>query len=120
MNKVKLILALAVLAVGIYGYYALPDLIGGEVSPLTTFAVLLVAIVASVGIAATSDSGRELIEFSKGSQIELKKMVWPTKQETMQTTGIVIVMVILVALFLWAIDVAVFKVIYDVLLGVDN
>ena len=120
MNKVKIILALAVLAAGIYGYYELPNLVGGEVSPLVTFAVLLVAILASAGIAATSESGRTLIEFSKGSQIELKKMVWPTKQETMQTTGIVILMVILVALFLWAIDVAVFNVIYDFLLGVDE
>ena len=120
MNKVKILLALAVLVGGIYGYYALPDLVDGDVSPLATFTVLLVSIVASVAIAATSDSGKSLIAFSKGSQIELKKMVWPTQQETVQTTGIVIVMVILVALFLWAIDVAVFNVIYDFLLGVDD
>lgn len=120
MNKLKIILALAVLAAGIYGYYALPDLMGGEVSPLATVAVLLVSIVASLGIVATSESGQTLIEFSKGSQIELRKMVWPTKQETMQTTMIVMVMVVIVALFLWLIDIAVFKVIYDLLLGVNS
>jgi len=94
MNKVKIILALAVLAAGIYGYYELPSLMGGEVSPLATVAVLLVSIAAAIGIAATSESGRTLIEFSKGSQIELRKMVWPTKQETMQTTMIVMVRVV--------------------------
>jgi len=120
MNKVKIGLALAILGAGIYGYYELPNLMGGEVSPLATFAVLLVSIVAAAGVAATSESGQALIEFSKGSQIELKKMVWPTRQETFQTTGIVMVMVVLVALFLWAIDVAVFNVIYDLLLGVDD
>ena len=120
MNKVKIVLALAVLAAGIYGYYALPDLMGGEVSPLATVAVLLVSIVASLGIAATSESGRSLIEFSKGSQIELRKMVWPTRQETIQTTMIVLVAVIIVALFLWLVDIAVFNVIYDLLLGVDD
>ncbi len=118
MNKVKIILAVAVLIAGIYGYYALPDLMGGEVSPLATVAVLLVSIVASLGIAATSDSGRSLIQFSKGSQIELRKMVWPTRQETLQMTMIVMVVVVLVALFLWMIDATVFKVIYDLLLGV--
>ncbi len=120
MNKIKIILALAVLAAGIYGYYTLPDLMGGEVSPLATVALLLVSIVVSLGIVATSESGRALIEFSKGSQIELRKMVWPTRQETMQTTMIVMVMVVLVALFLWLIDIAVFEVIYDLLLGVDS
>lgn len=120
MNKVKIILALAVLCAGIYVYYALPELMGGDVSALAPVAVLLVSIVAAVGIGATSESGRALIEFSKGSQIELRKMVWPTKQETIQTTMIVLVMVVLVALFLWLIDIAVFQVIYDLLLGVDD
>lgn len=120
MNNVKIFLALAVLAAGIYGYYSLPELVGAEVSPLVLFAVLLVSILVSAGIAATSESGRSLIEFSKGSQIELRKMVWPTKQETIQTTMIVMVMVVLVALFLWLIDITVFEVIYDLLLGVDS
>lgn len=120
MNLAKIILALGVLVAGIYGYYALPEIMGGEVSPLATVAVLLVAIVVSAGIAATSDSGRALIEFSKGSQIELRKMVWPTRQETFQTTMIVLVAVVIVALYLWLIDIAVFEVIYDLLLGVDN
>ena len=119
-NKLKLGAALLILAAGIYGYYQLPILMGQDVSVLLKVGVLMVAIVVSLAVAATSESGAALIEFSKGSRVELKKMVWPTRQETTQTTIIVLVMVVLVSLFLWLIDITVFKVIYDILLGVDN
>lgn len=120
MNKLKLGAALLILVAGIYGYYQLPVLMGQDVSVLLKVGVLMVAIVISLVVAGTSESGAALIEFSKGSRIELKKMVWPTRQETTQTTMIVLVMVVLVSLFLWMIDVAVFEVIYDLLLGVDS
>ena len=119
-NKIKLGAAFLILVAGIYGYYQLPVLIGQEVSVLYRVVLLLVAIVVALGVAATSASGSALIEFSKGSRIELKKMVWPTKQETTQTTMIVLVMVVIVSLFLWLIDVIVFEAIYDFLLGVDS
>ena len=119
-NKLKLGAALLILVAGIYGYYQLPVLMGQDVSVLLKFGVLVVAILASLGVAATSESGASLIEFSKGSRVELKKMVWPTRQETIQTTMIVLVMVVIVSLFLWLIDITVFKVIYNLLLGVDN
>ena len=120
MNKLKLGLALVILAAGIYGYYQLPVIMGQDVSVLLQFAVLAVAIVIAAVVAATSESGSALIEFSKGSRMELKKMVWPSRQETTQTTIIIMVMVVLVSLFLWLIDITVFEVIYDLLLGVDS
>lgn len=120
MNKLKLGAAILILVAGIYAYYQLPVLMGQDVSVLLKFAVLAVAIVVSLAVAATSDSGAALIEFSKGSRTELKKMVWPTKQETTQTTMIVLVMVVIVSIFLWLIDLAVFNAIYDFLLGVDK
>lgn len=119
-NGIKLGAALLIMAAGIYGYYQLPELVGQDVSVLIRVGVLLVAIVVSLFVAATSESGAALIEFSKGSRTELKKMVWPTRQETTQMTMIVLVMVVLVALFLWMIDVVVFKAIYDFILGVDK
>jgi len=119
-NILTLGVAFLILAAGIYGYYQLPVLMGQDVSVLLKFAVLMVAIVVSLAVAATSQSGAALIEFSKGSRVELKKMVWPTKQETTQTTMIVLVMVVLVSLFLWLIDITVFQVIYNLLLGVDS
>ena len=120
MNKLKLGLALVILAAGIYGYYQLPVIMGQDVSVLLQVGVLMVAIIVAAAVAATSESGSALIEFSKGSRMELKKMVWPSKQETTQTTIIIMVMVVLVSLFLWLIDISVFKAIYGLLLGVDS
>jgi preprotein translocase subunit SecE len=119
-NKLKLGAALAVLLGGIYGYYELPNLLGQEVSILIRVMVLLAAVVVAAGVAATSESGAALIEFSKGSRTELRKMVWPSRAETTQTTIIVLILVVVVALFLWLVDALVFNVIYDYLLGVES
>jgi len=56
------------------------------VSILLRVGLLIVSLLVAVGIAATSAQGGALIEFSKGSRAELRKMVWPSRQETMQTT----------------------------------
>jgi len=119
-NKIKLGAAFLILVAGIYGYYQLPVLMGQDVSALYKVGLLLVSVVVALGVAATSASGSALIEFSKGSRVELKKMVWPTRQETTQTTTIVLVAVVIISLFLWLIDVLVFEAIYDFLLGVDS
>jgi preprotein translocase subunit SecE len=120
IDKVKLAVAVLVMGAGIYGYYQLPVLMGQDVSVLLRVGLLLVSFLVAVGIAATSAQGAALIEFSKGSRTELRKMVWPSRQETIQTTLIVLVMVVIIAIFLWLVDMAVFKVIFDLLLGVDN
>ncbi len=120
IDKVKLGIALAVLFAGVAAYYQLPQLLGQEVSILIRVGVILLALVVAAFIAASSQYGASLIEFSKGSRTELRKMVWPTRAETIQTTGIVLVLVVIVALFLWLIDAVVFQIIYDLLLGVDD
>ncbi len=120
IDKVKLAIAVLILGAGLYGYYELPTLLGQEVSVLLRVGVLLVSLIIAVGIAATSAQGAALIEFSKGSRTEVRKMVWPSRQETIQTTMVVLVMVVIIAIFLWLIDMAVFEVIYDLLLGVDG
>jgi len=120
IDKVKLGLAALVLFAGVFAYYQLPQLMGADVSILLRVGAMLVALVIALAIAASSQYGASLIEFSKGSRTELRKMVWPTRAETMQTTGIVLVLVVIVALFLWAIDAIVFQAIYDFLLGVDD
>lgn len=120
IDKLKLAIATAILVGGVVSYYQLPSWMGPDVSILLRVGVVLLAIVVALAVAATSQYGMSLIEFSKGSRIELRKMVWPTRPETIQTTGIVLVMVVIVALFLWAIDAAVFQVIYDLLLGVEG
>lgn len=120
VDKVKLLIAAAILIGGGYVYYQLPELIDQDVSILIRFGVLLLAILVAAGVALTSVPGATFIEFSKGSRTELRKMVWPTGAETRQTTLIVLVAVVLIALFLWMIDSIVFEIIYDLLLGVDD
>jgi preprotein translocase subunit SecE len=55
-------------------------------------------------IAFQTEQGRGTWVFLKEARIELRKVVWPTRQETLQTTLIVILMVVVTALFLWGID----------------
>lgn len=57
-----------------------------------------------VVLALLTAKGQEIRSFSKDARIELRKVVWPTRQETIQSTLVVIVMVIITALLLWAID----------------
>lgn len=120
IDKIKLGLAALVAIGGVYAYYQLPTWMGPDVSILLRVGLLLVAFVAALGIALTSETGGAFLEFAKGSRIELRKMVWPTRQEATQMTIYVLVLVVLVALFLWGIDAIVFEIVYDWLLGVEG
>lgn len=57
-----------------------------------------------LGFSLQTKLGSQAWEFAKNARIELRKVVWPTRQETIQTTMVVIGMVILMALILWGID----------------
>jgi preprotein translocase subunit SecE len=71
--------------------------------PLRLLAWLaLLAVV--VGIAMQTQKGKQAIEFARESRMELRKVVWPTRQETVQTTLIIAVMVVILAVALWGLD----------------
>ncbi|WP_136066482.1 preprotein translocase subunit SecE [Modicisalibacter radicis] len=59
---------------------------------------------AAAAVALTTAKGRDLIELARSSRKEIQRVVWPTRQETVQTTIIVLVAVLLVGLMLWLID----------------
>lgn len=61
-------------------------------------------VVAAAGVALTTSKGREFNAFRREAAIELRKVVWPTRQETTQTTLLVFVVVVIMALILWALD----------------
>jgi preprotein translocase subunit SecE len=65
---------------------------------------LLAAIAVAVIISFKTEKGRQLWGFVQDAQIEVRKVVWPTREETVQTTMIVILMVIVIAIFLWLLD----------------
>jgi preprotein translocase subunit SecE len=120
IDKIKLALAALILMSGVYGYYQLPVWMGPDVSILLRVGLVLVAIVVASAVVVASETGASFIEFAKGSRTELRKMVWPTGQEARQMTIIVLILVIVIALFLWGIDALVFELVYDWLLGVDS
>ena len=76
----------------------------GEESLLLRVIGLLIVAGAAGAIAFTTDKGRAAWEFMRDSRTELRKVVWPTRKETTQTTLVVIGVVTLVAIFLWMVD----------------
>ena len=99
LDIIKLLIATGVLVGGLYGYYYLLE----WSLPLRVLLVL-VGLIAGVGIAMTSRQGQVLWAFIQGSRIEIRKVVWPTKQETTQTAIAVFVFTLVMALFFWGLD----------------
>ena len=99
IDTFKLMTAVLVLIAGVVGFYYFED----ESQLLRVLGMLAVAVVAFL-IAATTDKGRRSLAFIKDARIEVRKVVWPTRQEALQTTVAVLFMVILVAIMLWLFD----------------
>ena len=101
LDTIKLILSAGILIGGIYAYYHYETV--GVALPLR---VLMVLAGTGVGIAVamTSTQGKRLWQFIQGSRVEIRKVVWPTRQETTQTAIAVFVFTIVMALFFWGLD----------------
>ena len=82
--------------------------------------VLVAGLVMAIGFAWTSTQGRDFLNFAKESVRETKKVVWPTRKEAMQITGIVFVFVLVMAIFLWGTDKTLEFLLYDVILGLKK
>jgi preprotein translocase subunit SecE len=95
----KLLIAIVILLLGIVGFYYYE----AESQLYRVLGVVFAAGVA-VAIAATTAQGQGLIGFARDSRMEVRKVVWPNRQETVQTTFMVIVAVIIIGIFLWLID----------------
>jgi len=74
-------------------------------------------LLVSAAILWTSSSGREFLNFAKEAVRETRKVVWPTRKEAMQITGIVFAFVVIMAIFLWGTDKTLEFLLYDVILG---
>ncbi|MBB72107.1 MAG: preprotein translocase subunit SecE [Legionellales bacterium] len=95
----KWLAVLVIFALGLYANYhysavALPIRIIGWI---VVFGVML-------GIASVTTKGRIAVNFAKEARVELRKVVWPTRQETMHTAMVVIAIVLVMALIMWAAD----------------
>ena len=65
---------------------------------------MVVAVIIALFVAASTSKGSQFLEFAKDSRTEVRKVVWPTRQETTQTTLIVMVATVLMSLLLWGLD----------------
>ncbi|MEX0731375.1 MAG: preprotein translocase subunit SecE [Aquisalimonadaceae bacterium] len=102
-DTIKLVLAVGILMAGIVGFYVYED----QSQLYRVLGMLGVAAIA-IAMAVTTTPGRTLWEFLQDARTEVRKVVWPTRQETIQTTMIVLVVVTLVAIFLWLLDMFLF------------
>lgn len=98
-DTMKWVVAFVLLAAAVVGNY-----LYGELSVVIRAAGVVVLIAAALGVAATTTKGKAAIDFAKESRMEIRKVVWPTRQETMQTTLIVLAVCIVMSLVLWGID----------------
>ena len=99
LDIIKLIIAVLLIVLAMGGFYYF-----SEASLLYRVLGLLAVTVVAAGIAFTTTSGKQLVAFMGNARTEIRKMVWPTRVETMQTTMIVIVMVAILSVFLLIVD----------------
>jgi preprotein translocase subunit SecE len=99
LDTAKLVAGAAILGAGIATFYLLPDL------PIwLRWIIVFAALVVGLLVGLQSLPGRTFWSFVQSSRTELRKVVWPNRQETVQVTLVVFVMIIVLALFFWALD----------------
>lgn len=111
-DKLKFVLALLLLAAGIAGFYFLSE----QALVLRVLAVLA-GLAAGLGMAWFTEPGQRFVTLARESVVEARKVVWPSRKETLQSTGIVFAFVLLMAIMLWIADKGLEWVLYDLVLG---
>jgi len=99
VDTLKIIVALLIVISATAAFYIYPDL-----SLVIRVLIIIAAIVLSAVIGLQTEKGRQIWSFFGEAQIEVRKVVWPTREETVQTTLVVVLMVFFIALFLWLLD----------------
>ncbi len=112
IDKAKLAAAGVLVALGVWGYYWLAD---------TALVLRVLAVIAGLlaagAVAWWSEPGKQFAVFAGESVAEVKKVVWPTRKETLQTTGAVFAFVVVMAVFLWITDKGLEWLLYDLIMG---
>ena len=111
-DKAKLALAGALVVGALAAYYLL-----GKVGVLAQWGALLALLAAAAAVFLFSEAGKQLIAFGRDATREVRKVVWPTRKESLQMTAYVFAFVVVMALFLWLTDKTLEWVFYDLLLG---
>lgn len=100
VNKIKLLVAGLLLIAGIAGFYLLAD------SPtVVRILAVLAGLGASIAVLWTTPVGQQSLGFIGEAVVEARKVVWPTRKETIQTTLVVFALVVVMAAFLAVVDI---------------
>lgn len=111
-DKVKVVLAIIALVAGIFAYSFFTDY-----NIYARLGMFIAGFVLAVALLAMSETGKRAFGFATGSYNEMKRVVWPTRKETIQMTGIVFAFVSVMAILLWVIDKLITWIVYGVVLG---
>lgn len=111
-DKAKLGLAVVVVLASLAGFYLL-----SKQGQAAQWGALIAGLVVAVVIFMSSELGKQFLAFGRDSVREVKKVVWPTRKETLQMTAYVFGFVVVMALFLWLTDKTLEWVFYDLILG---
>ncbi|MBK6401594.1 MAG: preprotein translocase subunit SecE [Rhodocyclaceae bacterium] len=111
-DKLKLAAAVLLLTAGIAGFYLL-----AEQPMILRVLCVLAGAAAGIAVAWFTEPGQRFFIFSQESWAEAKKVAWPARKETMQTTGAVFAFVLVMAVMLWIADKTLEWMFYDLILG---
>lgn len=113
MDKLKLIMAALLIAAGIAVYYYFDQWL-----LLARVAVVILAVILAMVVAGSSATGRNFLSFASKAKSEGGKVVWPARKETTSITIYVLIMAFIIGVFIYLADLALFKVVYQWILGV--
>jgi preprotein translocase subunit SecE len=99
IDNIKIAIAAVLAAAGIAGFYYVSDS-----AMIVRVASVLAGMTAGAVVFLMSQPGRDFYQYAQESIAETKKVVWPTRKETLQTTAIVFAFVVVMAIFLWMVD----------------
>ena len=111
-DRAKLAVSVLLVLGGLVAFYLL-----AKQGKFVQWGALVGAIAAGVALFFTSESGKQLIGYGRDSWREARKVVWPTRKESLQMTGYVFAFVVVMAILLWTMDKGLEWVVYDLLLG---
>ena len=99
LDALKLAAGVVILTAGIAGFYLLGDL------PIwLRWIIVLASLIVGALVSLQSYQGKTFWQFVQSSRVELRKVVWPSTQETWQVTLVVFVMIVVLGLFFWGVD----------------
>ena len=99
MDSVKWVIAVLLIGAAIGGNHYF-----GEMSVLYRAIGVVAAVIVALFVAAKTEKGSEFVSFAQESRTEVRKVVWPSRQEATQTTLIVLAATVVMALILWGLD----------------